>query len=459
MDIEDRIKTGWGAADITPRGGKISLVGQWHERITDIIRDPIMANAMVLQTSRGRTIWVACDLCAVSKPLYDETKRLLRASLPGFNDDELILSATHIHTGPGTDNNPFLRLLNRDSPNAIQTEECRRQAALGIERAVRDAVESLAETRFEIAVSYTITGVNRRVSYKNGTGAMYGDITKPDFSGMEGRDGGPIQILYARRASDGEMTGVIAAVPCTAQADENADYVTADYWAAARGVIKNKFGSHVVALGLIRSSGDLSPHTRVDGGKLIEPISGEKGAVEMGKRIGDAVVRAAGEIITSYGPEAAYKHMKITEPLPFWTADKNEYEAAKKFVSAADTNNLESLSDRMAHSNANAKIMRYESGITEYSADFHALRIGDVVFITNPFEMYIEYADRIRAACPDAQIIDVQLAGDDCLGYLPTQKAINAGGYSTMMFNCFFNAEGGDAVVEKSVGLIKSIMK
>jgi len=71
--------------------------------------------------------------------------------------------------------------------------------------------------------------------------------------------------------------------------------------------------------------------------------------------------------------------------------------------------------------------------------------------------MYIEYADRIRAACMEAQVIDVQLAGGDCFGYLATQRAIDAGGYSTMIFSCFCDAKGGDLVVHKSVELIKSV--
>ena len=114
---------------------------------------------------------------------------------------------------------------------------------------------------------------------------------------------------------------------------------------------------------------------------------------------------------------------------------------------------------RMAYSAAVTSIKRYESGIKEYNVNLHAVRIGDVVLITNPFELYIEYADRIRAACPEAQVFDVELAGDECLGYLATQKAIDAGGYSTTIFSCSFDAKGGDLFVSKSIKLIKSMFE
>ena len=461
MDTDSVIKAGWGSADITPRGGKISLVGQWEVRVTDVIKDPIYANAMVLQSNGRRVIWVACDLCVISQSLSDEVKRLLYKSLPGFTGDELILSATHIHTGPNTNTNPFTTLLDDrgDPPDTIPSAECCRQAAVGIEAAVLQAVSSLKPSRFDFAVSYTITGVSRRVSYMDGTGAMYGDIKKPEFMGMEGRDGGPIQILYARDIVSGVLTGVIAAVPCTAQADEMGLYVTADYWAAARDVIKKNLGEDVCVLGLIRSAGDLSPHTMVDGGALIEQLYGATGAVDMGRRIGGAVVKSADDILRSYSLDTVFKHVSVTTPLPLWTCCEQGYEEAKAYKQSIGTAGLGPLNDMMAYSTALAKIKRYESGQTEYPANFHALRIGDVVFITNPFEMYIEYADRIRAACPEAQVIDVQLAGDDCLGYMPTQKAIEAGGYSTKIFSCFSDADGGEKTVSLSVALIKDMFR
>ena len=451
------IRAGWGSADITPRGGPVSLYGQWETRVTDVINDPLLANAMVICSDDARTIWAACDLCYTSKSLSDEVKRLMRASLPGFRDEQLILSATHVHTGPDTDTEPFTTLMDgRDEPpGTIPTFECLRRAALGIESAVLRAAASAEPSRFEFSISHTITGVNRRVSYKNGGGAMYGDMRGPDFAGMEGRDGGPMQLIFTRRVSDNKLTGVVAAVPCTAQADESASYVTADYWAAAREIINKELGD-VVVLGLIRSAGDLSPHTMADGGKLVGELRGRDGAVEIGTRIGEAIVRASGGIIASYGSDAVYKHARASGTLPLWGVTESEYKAAEAYLEAAK-DDPELIGDRMAYSQAAARVKRRGLGITEYPANFYAVRIGDIVLLTNPFECYIEYAERIRAACPEAQLIDIQLAGDDFLGYLPTKKAVGAGGYSATIFSCRCGPDGGDEMVEKSIALVRSL--
>jgi hypothetical protein len=191
-----------------------------------------------------------------------------------------------------------------------------------------------------------------------------------------------------------------------------------------------------------------------DGSKRLE---GAEGAAAMGKRVGEAVIKAVGEVVAAYGPDAAYKHVAVKESLPLWTATDEEYAAAKRYIADGGKGGLGPLNEMMAYSTAIARIKRYELGIKEFAADFYAVRIGDVVLLTNPFEMYIEYADRIRMACPEAQVIDVQLAGGDCFGYLATQKAIDAGGYSTMIFSCFCDARGGDLVVDKSVALVKSM--
>ncbi|MCL2035265.1 MAG: hypothetical protein FWG94_11135 [Oscillospiraceae bacterium] len=457
-------RAGFGSADITPRGGPISLTGQWEARVTEEIRNPLMACAMVIQSDSARTIWVACDLAVIVKSFSDEVKRLLRASLPGFEDSQLILSATHIHTGPEPtmDSPEFIPVETENSgslKNAIPPDECCRQAALGVEQAVLNAASSLAPSCFEAAVSYTITGVSRRVAYKDGTGQMYGALHTPQLAGMEGRDGGPMQMIYVRRMSDSRLTGIIAAVPCPAQADEMARYVTADYWATVREVIKKEWGEGVVVLGLSRSAGDLSPHTMIDDGKLINKMYGEDGAAIMGRRVGKAVVRAADEAVALYGQDAAYKHICAYESLPLWSVTRDEYEDAKAYLANAAKGGAGTLEEMTAYATAEVRVKNYERAPNECSANFHAVRIGDIALITNPFELFIEYADRIRMACPEAQVIDVQLAGDDYLGYLPTQRAINAGGYSAQIYACSCDAKGGDMVVEKSTALIKSLFE
>ena len=95
--MHQALRVGWGQAEITPRGGAVSLYGQWELRITEEIRDPLYAVAMVIESAAERTIWVGCDLLYVYRELREEVCQRLSESLPGFQEKQLILSATHIH--------------------------------------------------------------------------------------------------------------------------------------------------------------------------------------------------------------------------------------------------------------------------------------------------------------------------------------------------------------------------
>ena len=82
--------------------------------------------------------------------------------------------------------------------------------------------------------------------------------------------------------------------------------------------------------------------------------------------------------------------------------------------------------------------------------ELHALRLGEVALATNPFELYLDYGQRIKARSPARQTFLVQLSGD-YLGYLPTLRAVSGGGYGALVINGSVGPDGGDLLVEKTL--------
>jgi hypothetical protein len=80
--------------------------------------------------------------------------------------------------------------------------------------------------------------------------------------------------------------------------------------------------------------------------------------------------------------------------------------------------------------------------------EIHILRLGDAALSTSPFELYLEYGMRIRARSPAALTLHTQLANDS-LGYLPTDRAVAAGGYGALIANGDIGPEGGQLLVER----------
>jgi hypothetical protein len=82
-----------------------------------------------------------------------------------------------------------------------------------------------------------------------------------------------------------------------------------------------------------------------------------------------------------------------------------------------------------------------------YMAELHVLRMGDAALSTSPFELYVDYGLRIRARSPAALTLHAQLSCDEA-GYLPTARAVAAGGYGALVSNGLIGPEGGQMVVE-----------
>ena len=84
----------------------------------------------------------------------------------------------------------------------------------------------------------------------------------------------------------------------------------------------------------------------------------------------------------------------------------------------------------------------------------HVLRLGDVAIATNPFELYVEYGARIEARSRVPLTMLVQLSSGDS-GYLPTERAVQGGGYSADRFQV--GPEGAKVLVDETVKRINEL--
>ena len=91
---------GWAESDITPEK-KVSLVGQFAERIAECAEKPLTATAMALSVEGEQAVLVSCDLVSVSLSLVDAVRERLADNDSGLDPRKVVISATHTHTGPG----------------------------------------------------------------------------------------------------------------------------------------------------------------------------------------------------------------------------------------------------------------------------------------------------------------------------------------------------------------------
>ncbi len=87
-------------------------------------------------------------------------------------------------------------------------------------------------------------------------------------------------------------------------------------------------------------------------------------------------------------------------------------------------------------------------------AEWHVLRLDDVALAAYPFELYLDYATRIEARSRAPLTMQVQLCGG-ASGYLPTERAVQGGGYSADKF--LVGPAGGQVLVDETVKRINTL--
>jgi neutral ceramidase len=96
-----RYRAGFAKRDITIFDPELALFG-WGcdtHRARGVTL-PLFARAMVLDDGAQRLAYVVCDLGMISESLRDGVVRALHARDPGWTDDNVLLTATHTHSGP-----------------------------------------------------------------------------------------------------------------------------------------------------------------------------------------------------------------------------------------------------------------------------------------------------------------------------------------------------------------------
>ena len=88
--------------------------------------------------------------------------------------------------------------------------------------------------------------------------------------------------------------------------------------------------------------------------------------------------------------------------------------------------------------------------------EVHIIRLGNIAFATNPYELFLDYGNIIRARSYAQQTFLIQLSCG-AHGYLPTEKAERGGHYSAYVSSGVTGHEGGDILVRKTVAEINGM--
>ena len=85
-----------------------------------------------------------------------------------------------------------------------------------------------------------------------------------------------------------------------------------------------------------------------------------------------------------------------------------------------------------------------------YPIETHIVRFGDIAFSKNPFELFLDFGNYIKARSNASQTFIIQLCCGSG-GYLPTEKAEKGSHYSAYISSGNVGHVGGELFARKTV--------
>lgn len=493
--MSNKIKLGWGRRDVTPPRPCL-IGGQMYMRISADVLDPIMTTALTIENGEDMVIFVSLDAVVCRGRILDRVKAKLSERRPDIDGQKVLMSATHSHTTPQLSSNPEVEeLVPPEAGNVMFGDEMADYTAEKITEAIIESFDGRAEGGFAYGYGFATVGHSRRTLYSrdlsvgapndsmhsvNGFCQMYGNTNDVDFVGYEKGTESFLNALFTYDA-EGKLTGMIANVPCPSQCSEQRSALSADYWHDVRVAVKERFGD-VYVLSQCAAAGDLSPrqlHYNDAEQRRFNLKYGEGTDIDMGRRrdIAERIVAGLAEIEAwaskDIKTEAVLKHTVIEVNLAKQMISERQYQESLEGIVGAKAVvpklKGEWYEDFKRKTRRLTGIARYAEIIESYEAqqtqptvttESHIIRLGDIAFASNRFELFMDYEQRIQARSPAQQTFIVQLAAQPGPGggtYLPTANAKANKGYSASIFDGDVDASGGPVLVEETLKKLNEI--
>ena len=490
------MNVGWSEVDITP-SKKVSLCGQFAERISEYIEKPLTATAMAVECGGDQMILCACDLESVHDDLIADIRKRLKGNAYGLDENKIIFSAIHTHTGPqhikpatGAQNGSFSYIRNVlekflapgqkyveavpvNDPDVATGQEV---YLLLLDRLTQVCVEAWNARKpggFSNAFARAAVGMCRRVDYSDGTAQMWGEANTAVFTELEGGNDSGIELMYMFDDAK-KLTGIVVNLACPAQCVQHRNFVSPDFWGETKMLLRKHFGEDIYMLPLCSPAGDqcpvdiirwVNPDTDVHDPNLIHinpPVKKAdpsmfdlQGMRKAGKRVAREVIDTYEEGLDAPQEDIKFEHRAYSMQLPLRRATLSQKIQAEKNIREymLNKNGADVDFNDLAHlQNDIGMLIRFAEQEKKeiYDTEFHCIRMGTVAISSDPFELFLDFANQIKARAVCEQTFLIQLAGGSA-GYLPTKKAEDHGHYSAFIPSGNVGHEGGDQLVRETL--------
>ncbi len=398
------------------------------------IRDDLEANALWLESGDCGVLFISVDIGGME---LDYVQQILPeiAAAAGVSADQIMIGYSHTHSAPS--------VLGPTHPDKALDEAYLERLKDWICGIARDAVSSAEPVTLACGKGRAEIGYNRRVRYADGSGAMHGDPTRPDFTGLEG-DTDPAHTAFFLRGADGTLKAILYNSTSHPVNYYGADFLSADFPGAARGFLRKVLGN-IPVLFFNGALGDISIYD--EEWKARSPETADQRVARCAHIIAGETLRLLqhadfkdalpmGHVRNRF--DVSIRHLPA-EQLEWAQGVMADHRAGKATVGGLDlpTAHMNVLFDE-----------RFGNKATE-TIDLHAGHIGSFAFASVPCEMFTHFAVQLKRRSPFEVTALFGITNGD-MGYCPTIEGIMGGSWEgTVSLTSRWEEQAGYRIVDE----------
>lgn len=397
----------------TPLGGNARV-----DKAARGVHDPLHATVAVIQSDNGDQVIVGLDLLCAPETLVQAISAAIE-SLTGLPASCIVVSATHTHSGPDVGHGDGM-----DQQDYSLVDAWEEQAVPAIAAAALAAQRDAVPARLHLA-SAEVDNVsfNRRLIHRDGSTHMNWESFKAG------------EILDARGPIDPELLVLVFSDSAGATIGALVHFtlhpailvghewlVSADFVAEASNLLSGELNDAPV-LFLNGALGNINHLDYRNSGRAI----GFTETTRVGTALGQAGIEALARRVAQVDLNRI-ELRTITVTLNQRTVSRGQLEQAQKLIDANAGRPVESLDGIPPEAYAYWTVKRGRALTALLDVKVSILRIGQVILVYLPFEVFVEFGLDLRHAFPECVVRVVSLGGG-YHGYLPTALAFAEGGY------------------------------
>ena len=402
--MSNKLLLGVARGDITPEIGG-NLFGYCPDWCSESVNDNLTATVFAFTQGDEKFVLVTVCVCLIDTIVTDELRRLI-SEKHNVEIGNIIICATHTHSGPSTINMPGWGGVDMPYYEGIMKPN--------ILKAVDDAFENTQPVTMGVGVGESKLGINRRqlnVDNSVGLGQCYWAPFNPQMT------------VISFKNNENEIVGNIIHYGCHGTCAGLNKEVSRDWSGVMTDALEKESGA--ITAFFNGPEGDVGP--RLSNGQTTAELPyiyevggiGAEDAIRIFKSIDEykdfSVSAVSGSVKLPYDKRISYEEA---------------VEGCEKY--AGETINY------------GKQMLVYFTKVKEsYEADFveekldeipqSIIRLGDVAFVSFPYELFSEIGMRINQAVKGLNVLSLSNANGS-KGYFPTQDQLCKGGYEVTMF-------------------------